>query len=440
MARFPSRGGPRPPFGYPRPIPRPSIPGHFLDPLKADAIVLIGASLMDYGDDSTEQAAYIQAAFRNLGYRGVLDNRAVRGDRMAQTQTRLDDVAVDYASTARRAFAMMHRPGNDITAMRPLDDTQGDFIRTGLSGITDRLKRIGFGGFAAASVTKRFYTADPAVLYNDPATDVNGSLPYNEAYVIPWIEKEMPRYASDGVAKIDAYEWVNESRWIVTYGDKTHLVASVEHIFPEWLLYQLKRQHDNDVRADVAGKSFVFRCAAGDDTAAAAVDAVTYGGAVNVIPKFRSYITDQTGAVCPHFAVDIIGGSIPSNQGGGDAAIISDARLQGAAMNTHYTYASAAESITRQAFVQTRHMGLPTGATGRLTLAASRAATGTDRRGDVVVNGATVGVLDAATNATSNELANIPFEISDDGVLDVRITPSAGSNYAYQTSWALDFD
>ncbi|MBT8154568.1 hypothetical protein KMP13_11785 [Epibacterium ulvae] len=396
--------------------------------LDAANVVLVGASLLDRGDDTPEQSAYLNAAFANMGYTGALDNRANGGDRFPETQTRLDGIIADYAGQEDATFVLMHRSGNDVSHTRPMDAAIASAFRADLDAITTKLKGAGFAHLGASNITKRYYETAPTVDAGVLSTDINGSGPYNTDCVVPWVAAEMPDHAG----QIDAYTWIEKTHWLVTSNDGIHLRADWEHIFAEWLLWQNARIYA-DHRADVAGRSFVFHT-----SSFSAAQATELGGTVNPVPKLRTRNVDTSGQVVPYLVAEFEGGINPKNTGGGGAsAAVADVRLQpftGARMHC----AVAADAAAHD-YITWRLSGLPSGATGRLTAMGSRATTASDRVGDVTVNGAGIGQLDAATTATSNQIS-APFTVTPRGTIEVTITPTPGSTYAYLNALAIDFD
>lgn len=101
-----------------------------------------------------------------------------------------------------------------------------------MDGITSELKTSGFKNLGAYIITKRFYDVVPTVDWDNPLTDANGALPYNAQCVEPWIAAEMPGHAG----QIDAYSWIEDTRWLVTTSDGIHLWAGWERVFAEWIL------------------------------------------------------------------------------------------------------------------------------------------------------------------------------------------------------------
>lgn len=415
-------------------------PGEF-DPFTADKIILIGASLVARTFSNSARAAYLDAAAINMGFAGTIDNQATAGDRFDDTLDHLDSTVLPaYESSGDTAIALIHRSGNDVTDNRPYTEDQKDDYRANLNAIFAKLRSVGIT-CAPANISKRYYTETNAVEYDDPSTDAYGSLPYNQNCVEPWIQDLAPNYwdKSAGSPKIDVYDFIERARWVVTANDGTHILPNTEvgdgyaHIFVEHMLYRLKRAHDNDARAEVSGKKFIF------SQMYRTLDPETTGG-VNKFARFCSYIQDSDGNAVPNFAISVEGGAAPSNQGAGDSAVVSDADLS--TYQNYYIFAAseANETEVRDTFIRIRCMGLPTGATGQITLSGSRDTSGTDRRGEVTVQGVAAGTLDAATDATSNELGPIDFTVNSDGELIIEIVAAEGSEFAYLTAWKLVFD
>ncbi len=396
--------------------------------LDADNVVLVGASLLDRGDDTPEQSAYLNAAFANMGYTGTLDNRPTGGDRFPETQTRLDGMIADYAGQEDATFVLMHRSGNDVTHTRPMDAAIASAFRADLDAITTKLKGAGFAHLGASTISKRFYETAPTVEAGVPSTDINGSGPYNTDCVVPWIAAEMPDHAD----QIDAYDWIENTRWLVSTNDGIHLWTAWEHIFAEWLLWQNARIYA-DHRADVAGRSFVFHASRFDTAGATALT-----GTANPVPKLRTRNVDTSGQVAPYLVAEFDGAVLPSNSGGGGAsATVADVRLQ--PFTNDRMHCSVGVNVAAHDHITWRLSGLPSGAAGTLTAMGSRATTASDRVGDVTVNGEVIGQLNGATTADTNQIT-APFTATPAGTVEVKITPAAGSTYAYLNALAVDFD
>lgn len=416
-------------------------PGSNLTPLNAERLLMLDASLWDRTDDTAERALYLQIVHKHLGYQGKLVNYAVSSQAFAGALTQmLDTIIPAEKGHARSTFALMHQSGNDVTANRPYTSDQQAGYRANLDALANYLDSIGVK-YGATGLTKRFYTTGATVTYNNPSSEANGSKPYNENCVYPWIQAKMPFFWDDANSKpkIDPYDWVEKSRWMITQSDGIHFRFNYDFIFMEWCLWRLKQLYDNS-KADVAGKSFVFRIASGASTPGMMP---TYRSGVNVIPKFRAYIEDTTGLPCPHFAVDVLGSSDSVSNGSGAAAIVADTRLAGASMQTVYAYGASAETAVLQNHIEVQHHGLPPGATGKLTVTGSRNATGANRVAEVLLGGASgtsAGTFNASSDATSNQLGPVDFTVPADGVLKVHIKPYQTNTFAYLTAWALDFD
>lgn len=421
-------GGARPPVGG-----GPVAPPAFNPLTDASHLVFIGASLESRAFSAAAEQTRLNEIRSHLGFLGSFDNRAGDGDLFSDTlNTRLPAIEAAYASTAATAFAIVDRSGNDVTASRPYAAGQQASYRGNLDAIATRLAGLGMR-FAPVGLTKRFYTTAPTVsnLTLSDASEANGSKPYNDTCVYPWIQAVAPDWwdAPQGAPWLDGYGFTNKTRWLVTTNDGTHLHTSLEPMWIDYLLTRIKQKY-SDARASLGGRSIL--CAIRPQT-----EYLTAATGFNRIMGFHSLIRDTAGVALPHLVIQIEGGSTPFNGGGTSTATVADSRLTG--FQDFYVTAGTVQTSTRHDFIRLKISGLAGGQSGVLTLSGSRASTSgaSDRRGLVQISGGAAGVLDAATGA-NNQLV-LPFTAPADGRLEVLITPQAGSTFAYLCAFALDF-
>lgn len=191
-----------------------------------DAVVVIGASIMNnaFGKNLTTPH---NTATNLLAAEG--HNLPVYG--WATGSTTLADADEHYLE-ARAAFPnaliVMHFGGNDVSSFRPYPG--------GLATIESRLAALlavtqGDARFYPASLTFRDY--DDTTFQNPN----NGSRPYNENVLIPWIAANFPHaMANYGRPKLDFYRrvLVDFETWLST--DNVHLAGTGTTQFRAWLI------------------------------------------------------------------------------------------------------------------------------------------------------------------------------------------------------------
>lgn len=196
-------------------------------PPPIDAVVMMGASLKNsmFGKSLTTPHAaatnLLAAAGHNLPVYGWATNGA-----------QLDDAVLHY-NQIRAAFPnaliLCHLVGGgNVTSVRPYPGGQSEF--------NTRLAQLA----AAAEGDDRFYPASITFRdYDDTTfiTPANGSKPYNENIVIPWIAANFPHaIGAGGRPKLDYYRRVLESfeSWLVA--DNIHLTSTGISEFRQWII------------------------------------------------------------------------------------------------------------------------------------------------------------------------------------------------------------
>ena len=180
-----------------------------------DAIVVIGASLMNsmFGRSLTTPHATATSLLQAAGHNLPVYGWATNGAQLAESD--------DHYTAARAAFPnaliLSHFGGGNVTSIRPYPGGQTQF--------TDGLAEL----MAVAAGDTRFYPASMSFRdYDDTTfiTPANGSKPYNENLLIPWIAANFPHaMASYGRPKLDYYRRVLQDfeTWLVA--DNIRLTA-----------------------------------------------------------------------------------------------------------------------------------------------------------------------------------------------------------------------
>lgn len=191
-----------------------------------DAVVMIGASIMNntFGKSLTTPN---NTATNLLAAEG--HNLPVYG--WATGSTTLADADEHYLE-ARAAFPnaliVMHFGGNDVSSFRPYPG--------GLATIESRLAAL----LAVTQDDARFYPASLTFRdYDDTTfqTPDNGSRPYNENVLIPWIAANFPHaMANYGRPKLDFYRrvLVDFETWLSA--DNIHLAGTGTTQFRAWVV------------------------------------------------------------------------------------------------------------------------------------------------------------------------------------------------------------
>lgn len=213
-----------------------------------DAVVVIGASLMNsmFGRSLTTAnstaTSLLQAAGHNLPVYGWATNGAQLAD------------AVAHYDAARAAFPnaliISHiQGGGNITSVRPYPGGQAEFD----------LRLAEFA--AAAEGDTRFYPASITFRDYDDTTFINpdnGSKPYNENIVIPWIAANFPHaMAPYGRPKLDYYRRVLQDFETWLQADNIHLTATGVTQFRQWIVARIADLLNGVTPAEITERVYV---------------------------------------------------------------------------------------------------------------------------------------------------------------------------------------
>jgi hypothetical protein len=216
--------------------------------------------------------------------------------------------------------------------------------------------------------------------------------------------------------------------------DGVHLKVDSEHVYPEWLLLETKRKYSRD-KAAVAGKEILISVVAFSQVLTDNMVTGT-GKNVNTLCALQTKMFDTSGVHIPHLASRLIDGATPKDQTPGPMSGTADADLDDDVFTGSYNYASATETQDRGGSVKVLIDGMVAGQTGTITVMGWKDATNGDRTGTLFINGVSAGILDGASNATSNQIADIAFTVTADGELEVRLD-SIG--FAYLNGMKISF-
>lgn len=399
----------------------------------APTITFIGASLeaqgAGNGPEATPRTAQYAAA---LGFVGAIRSYAVSGQQNDGILSRYYAAREGNAATAGRNVYIVHANGNDITASRPFPNAETT-IRDSQRAIFQAVGGVPGDVLAPVLTSKRLYVSDPVVAQGDSSTDGFGSKPYNDAVALPLMRQYAPAFLlPNGEAALDGYRVIERHPFLLS-SDGIHLEPNLRSRWTEILLALLAaralgRRYD-DSRA---GRSLVFRM---------------LGGSWNHLPaagKLRNEIVGSGNSFAARFwdgdldPFVSVGLSSPAfattGNGSGTFGRLSDPRFRDAATMTAMAYAEGGATITMIV------RNLTPGDRVRVSLAASRAANDTMRRGRYVLNGGEAITVNAANNAPTNQGSFAAVTVPPSGELVLTATGDGAGQIAYLNAVALDFE
>lgn len=212
-----------------------------------DAIVVIGASLMNsmFGRSLTTPHATATSLLQAAGHNLPVYGWATNGAQLAESD--------DHYTAARAAFPnaliLSHFGGGNVTSIRPYPGGQAAFE----AGLAELL--------AVAAGDARFYPASMSFRdYDDTTfiTPANGSKPYNENLLIPWIAANFPHaMASYGRPKLDYYRRVLQDfeTWLVA--DNIHLTSTGITQFRQWIVSRIADLLNGVTPAEITERVYV---------------------------------------------------------------------------------------------------------------------------------------------------------------------------------------
>ncbi|MEQ5793129.1 hypothetical protein LZ686_00575 [Paracoccus sp. NFXS7] len=212
-----------------------------------DAIVVIGASLMNsmFGRSLTTPHATATSLLQAAGHNLPVYGWATNGAQLAESD--------DHYTAARAAFPnaliLSHFGGGNVTSIRPYPGGQAAFE----AGLGELL--------AVAAGDTRFYPASMSFRdYDDTTfiTPANGSKPYNENLLIPWIAANFPHaMASYGRPKLDYYRRVLQDfeTWLVA--DNIHLTSTGITQFRQWIVSRIADLLNGAIPAEITERVYV---------------------------------------------------------------------------------------------------------------------------------------------------------------------------------------
>ncbi|MEO0659825.1 MAG: hypothetical protein AAFY74_20480 [Pseudomonadota bacterium] len=404
--------------------------------LEAPHVIVLGASIMDaaFGGGQTlrpEMQTYAQAA----GFTGTLHARSQSGEQVVHTRTRLAGVQTEpgIAATTGQNLYLVHTGGNNVSGSRPWPGGE-----TGFAAEYDGLMQdiTATDAVVPMPLTKRLYTSAPQVIHGDPASEANGSRPYNENIIYPAIDQYAPAWRPAGQAPFvnpyelaDRYPQVLSSDGVHGYGAALGRyvlarVAARARGLPEGqsragraFLYSPQRGNPNEMTIGPINRFISLATGSFQNNPLLC-------GAVDTDGLFDPFIEALT--------TDVFQNS-SNNAGTGTYVRLADARFHDPEIVNTGLYVQGTK-VYELTFAH-----LTPGDTVRVTAAGVRNAGGTGRRGLVSLSTGEALELDASNVAASNQVSFAPVPVPADGRLTLSLAVAPGSQYGYLHGVLLEF-
>ena len=212
-----------------------------------DAIVVIGASLMNsmFGRSLTTANSTATSLLAAAGHNLPVYGWATNGAQLAESD--------DHYTAARTAFPnaliLSHFGGGNVTSIRPYPGGQAAF-EAGLANLLS--VTAGDTRFYPASMTFRDYDDTTFI------TPANGSKPYNENLLIPWIAANFPHaMAPYGRPKLDYYRRtiLDFETWLLA--DNIHLTSTGITQFRQWIVSRMADLLNGVTPAEITERVYV---------------------------------------------------------------------------------------------------------------------------------------------------------------------------------------
>ena len=212
-----------------------------------DSVVVIGASIMNsmFGRSLTTANSTATSLLAAEGHSLPVYGWATNGAQLA-------DAPAHY-NAARTAFPnaliLSHFGGGNVTSIRPYPGGQATF-EAGLAGY-----------LAVTAGDERFYPASMTFRdYDDTTfiTPANGTRPYNENILIPWIAENFPHaMAPYGRPKLDYYRRsiLDFETWLLS--DNIHLTSTGITQFRQWIVARIADLLEGVTPAEITERVYV---------------------------------------------------------------------------------------------------------------------------------------------------------------------------------------
>ena len=215
-------------------------------PITYDAVVVIGASLMFamFGQNLATPNSTATTLLASAGHSLPVYGWATNGATLADADAHYSAARAAHPN----ALILMHFGGNDVSNDR--------LYPGGSANFTTRLAEL----LAVAGGDLRFYPASITFRdYNDNTfiTPANGSKPYNENLLLPWIATNFPRaMAAYGRPKLDFYRRVLQDFETWLHPDNIHLNSTGYAAFREWIILRVAELLSNVTPAQITERVY----------------------------------------------------------------------------------------------------------------------------------------------------------------------------------------
>lgn len=419
--------------GAPAPEPLAPLAGI----LEADTVIVLGASIMR-ATWALPVHDNLQTFAAALGFTGTLVTYAQSGDDLADTIVKQATAKAEQSATEGSNLYLVHSGGNNVSGPRPYPGGAAIFqtdYTTLMDNITATDKVI------PLPLTKRLYGINDVgypdnpedVVHGVPASEANGSLPYNENIIYPAINSYAPDWLdANGVPFVNPYEVVERHPDLLS--DAVH---GYGQSLSRFILTRVAARAKGLVKgAPRAGKSLIYSIEQG------AANTMEIGP----INRFRSNRNFSGYPVLygSIFSDGSLDGFVSvrtsdeyrnstSTDGTQAYPRIADTRFHSPDILDEGIYFEAGDVYTLTFY------DLNPGETVTVSCCGIRSAGGTARRADVTLTGGQTLELDASNIAASNQIVFAPIVIPADGQITLSLQISSGSNYGYLHGVILDF-
>ncbi|WP_152613106.1 hypothetical protein [Tateyamaria sp. ANG-S1] len=359
------------------------------------------------------------------------------------TQTRLADVQAEpaIAATAGQNLYLVHTGGNDVSAHRPWPGNETSFT----ADYTTLMQDITSTDLVVPMpLTKRIYGSDAVPPYSeansvdptDPATEINGSRPYNENIIYSAIDQYAPNWRAVGqVPYVNPYELAARYPQIVNSDGIHGYGASLGRYV---LARVAGRALGMSSGASRTGRAFLYSPQRGDPTSMTI-------GSINRFISNGNGIFQNNPLLCG--AVDVSGSFDPfievlttdvfqngSNNAGTETfARIADTRFHDPEIVNNGIYVQGTQ-VYNMTFAQ-----LTPNDTVRVSAVGVRNAGSANRRAMVSLSTGETLELDASNVAVSNQVTFTAVTVPADGQVTLSLSVAPGSTYGYLHGVLLEF-
>jgi len=387
-------------------------------------INFFGASIMNGAFNLQTTRAEQFFAERGLSVNVIAETQS--GASSGTYVTNMSNAVVTHAAL-EDVLVVIHGSGNDVTTNRPyatasqstLDNIDAN-MRATIQTALDAGWVVNYGGCTWRN-------------YADVPPDSNGSEPFNNNLFYPIIQDLTPNAwnAAKSAPMIDYYNFTKLNSGLLS-GDGVHPVSSSgDYGFAGFVCNQLSKDILSIPDANYAGKTFVIGTNTYVNNSGDRVNGNINNGFILNSTVTNFSMVDTNGITVNNLGFVLEGTNVLANtEGRGNSGDTSNS-LTNDALLSRSVYTSD-DSI-----VNCQFSGLPVGATGVLSITASRDTTATDRRAEYTYDGVTK-ELDAA--AVTPEIITFNFTVDADGKIPFTWKRKTGDAFAYFSGAQITFD